>query len=152
VSDSFGGRIMGSLNLVKAGAADSTLTLRGANAVAGAVFVRGGTLAVDETGTLGAPVGGVTVESGTLLLQNSAALADSTTVRLPETGDGGAKIQLAAGVEERVGWLFYGETMRRAGTYGSTASPAQVKDDARFAGTGVLRVLHDNAGTVITLK
>ena len=64
----------------------------------------------------------------------------------------GLLINLSAGVNERVGWLFYGNKMQRVGTYGSSSSSAYHKDDTHFSGNGVLRVLHDNSGTLITVK
>jgi hypothetical protein len=55
-------------------------------------------------------------------------------------------------VNEAVGWLFYGGKMMRGGTYGSTDSPAEHKDNTHFAGSGVLTVLHDQAGLIFFLR
>jgi hypothetical protein len=62
-------------------------------------------------------------------------------------------MKLAAGVNETVGYLYYGATSKRVGTYGSTSSSALYKDDARFSGGGMLTVLHDNVpGTIISIR
>jgi len=62
-------------------------------------------------------------------------------------------MKLAAGVNETVGYLYYGATSKRVGTYGSTSSGALYKDDAHFSGGGMLTVLHDNVpGTIISIR
>ena len=104
VSDSFGGRINGAVSLVKAGAADSVLTLRGTNALTGTVSVQGGTLALDAAGTLGAGCVEISVEEGALSLGNSASVSDDATLIL--AGGGGAKVHIEAGVNESVRNLF----------------------------------------------
>ena len=92
--------------------------------------------------------------SGTLDLSstNPSMIADTAVVTMPESGVSTAKINLAAGVNESVGWLFYGDKMKRAGTYGASGSAATYKDNTHFSGTGVLKVLHDNAGTLMWLR
>jgi hypothetical protein len=108
---------------------------------------------VSSTGTLGSNCTNVFVGgSGTLALSNAGAIADTATVWMPSNGVGTAKIHLADGVDERVGWLYYGNKMQRVGTYGSSSSSAYHKDDTRFSGNGILRVLHDNSGTLIAVK
>jgi hypothetical protein len=71
---------------------------------------------------------------------------------MPPVGTTTAKINLAAGVNEAVGWLYFGDKMQRAGTYGSTSSTAATKDAAHFAGTGVLTVLHDKSGSLLRVQ
>jgi len=150
ISDSFGGRILGAVTLVKDGAADSVLTLRGMNALSGTVAVQSGTLALDATGRLGAGCTNLLVAAGVLAVGNDAALSESATLSL--AAGGGAKVNLAADVTQRVDYLFIGDTMQRVGSYGSTASTATHRDDTYFAGTGILRVLRDNSGTMIILR
>ena len=71
-------------------------------------------------------------------------------MRLAPAGAGSAKISLAAGIDETVGWFFFGGEPMYPGTYGATGSGAEYVDDTRFAGNGVLRVLHGKAkGTLI---
>ena len=88
--------------------------------------------------------------TGTLTVRNSSAIADRAVLRVAAGGD--AKVELAEGVNEAVGYLYLDGEMRRAGTYGSTGSAAAHKDDGVFSGTGVLTVLYDTSGTVIMLR
>mgnify|MGYP003609728789 CR=1 FL=1 len=70
----------------------------------------------------------------------------------PPAGANTAKIVLGPGVDEKVGWLFYGSKMQRVGTYGSTDSAAVHQDNTHFTGPGILTVLHDNSGTMISVR
>ena len=79
-------------------------------------------------------------------------IGDNTIVKMPAVGVDTAKIHLAAGVEESIGWLVFDEKIMRAGTWGSSASGARNKDDTHFSGSGILRVLHDTGGTLILIK
>lgn len=148
VSDIFSGRIAGAINLVKSGATNSTLTLAGLNNFSGATVVNGGTLAVSNS-VLGVCTN-VAVQAGTLSLLSSAAVADTATLSL--ANGGGAKVNLAAGVNEGVRYLYFGDKMKLVGTYGSTSSAATNKDDEHFSGAGILTVLHDNSGLLIKLQ
>jgi hypothetical protein len=144
--------ITGAVSIVKLGTGNLMLT-NAFNKTYGGFTVSNGTLTVAYQGTLGPNSTNIVVGgTGTLLLSNSVAIADTATVRMPEAGSSTAKISLASGVNEAAGWLFYGNLMRRAGTYGSSASAAANKDDTHFAGAGVLTVLHDNAGTLVLLQ
>ena len=144
----FNGSVTGAVTLVKSGT--GALTLSGTSTLSGAVVVSNGTLLVTGAGTLGAACTNVVVAGGTLTLSNSVALADTATLSL--ANGGGAKVDLSAGVNEAVGYLYYGGRQQRAGTYGSTASAAANKNNEHFSGTGILRVLHDNAGTVLFMR
>ncbi len=144
--------ITGAVSIVKLGTGNLMLT-NAFNKTYGNFAVSNGTLCVANRGTLGPNSTNIVVDgTGRLLLSNSVAVADSAVVRMPGAGTSTAKISLADGVNETVGWLFYGDTMRRAGTYGSNLSSATNKDDTHFAGAGMLTVLHDNAGTLIRLQ
>ena len=148
----YDGQLDGALSLVKDGA--GTLTLSNAlSNTRGNFTVSNGTLLVTTASVLGnstnIAVAASDMGTSTLTLQSSAAIADQATVRMPAAGTATAKINLAGGVNEKVGWLLYGDKIRRAGTYGSTSSAAANKDDTHFAGTGVLTVLHDNSGTLL---
>ncbi len=148
----FNGTVTGAVSIVKLGSGNLTLT----NAfitTSGGFAVSNGTLTVANRGTFGPNstrigVGG----TGTLLLSNAVAIADSATVTMPAAGVSTAKINLASGAEEKVGWLFYGDKMQRAGTYGATGSGASYIDNTHFSGSGTLRVLHDCVGTLFSLK
>jgi len=145
------GNITGAVSIVKLGTGNLLFT--GAHATSGGFSVSNGVLAVGVTGTFGNNSTNIAVGgSGTLLLSNSVAVADAATVMMPPAETVTAKINLAAGVEERVGWLYFGDEMQRAGTYGAAGSGANHIDDSHFAGIGMLRVLHDNSGTLVTVK
>ena len=61
-------------------------------------------------------------------------------------------MSLAAGVNEAVGTLFFGDKQKPASTYGATGSGASVINDEHFAGSGILTVLHGNGGTMIQAR
>ena len=151
-NSAFDGRFTGAVNLLKLGAGNLTLT-NATTTTTGSITVNEGTLTVAnaytfDDNTTSIVVGG----TGTLALETSSGISDNAVVSMPAAGVDTAKISLAAGVNETVGWLLYGEKVQRVGTYGSTASSAQHKDDTRFSGTGVLTVRRDDSGTVIMLK
>jgi len=146
----YDGQLDGALSLVKGG----TGTLILSNALSntrGNIVVSNGTLVVAAASKLGNSTN-ITVAvpasgTSTLTLQTSTGLADAATLRIANGGS--AKVSLAAGVNETVSWLFFGDKMMRAGTY--SAASAAVVDTEHFAGTGVLTVLHDKSGTLIKL-
>ncbi|HRR32643.1 MAG TPA: autotransporter-associated beta strand repeat-containing protein [Kiritimatiellia bacterium] len=147
-------RFDGAVSLLKSGT--GTLTLTNAfSATSGGFIVTNGTLAVAAAGTFGPNCTNVTVlGNGTLWLDNpnSVAIADTAVVTMPAAGVASAKINLSAGVNERIGWLFYGDKMKRAGTYGAVGSGAQYQDDTHFTGSGILTVSHDQSGTLMFVK
>jgi len=145
----FKGSVTGAVSLVKSGT--GALTLSGANTLSGAAVVSNGTLLVTGAGTLGAACTNVVVAGGTLTLSNSVAIADTAALNIANGGS--AKVNLAGGVNETVGFLYFAGRQQRAGTYSAVSGGGvQVVDAIHFAGTGILRVLHDNAGTVISLR
>ena len=147
----FNGSVTGAVSIVKLGTGNLTLT----NAfitTSGSFAVSNGTLTVSNKGTFGPNSTNIFVGgTGTLLLSNSVAIADAAAVRMPAAGTATAKINLAPGVNETVSWLFYGGVYMRAGTYGSSGSGAVFKDDTHFSGAGILRVLKDRSGTLMSL-
>ena len=143
------GSITGAVSLVKNGS--GTLTLTRACTTFGSFIVSNGTLAVSATGTLGVNSTNVVVAGGTLSLSNSTAIADSATLVI--ANGGAAKAALAAGVNESVAYLYFGDRQQRAGTYSAAAGGGVQKvDTEHLAGTGILTVLRDSAGTVISLR
>ncbi|MDA3923362.1 MAG: hypothetical protein PF904_01520 [Kiritimatiellae bacterium] len=142
-----GSSIEGEVTLVKMGA--ESLTLTSTNATSGSFIVSNGTLVVSALGSFGENSTNVTVVAGTLILQSSVSVSDSATLTI---ADGGAKVSLAAGVNEIVDYLILGDTPKRATTYGVTGSGASVTDDAHFDGSGILTVLRDKSGTVIVIR
>ena len=150
VVSEYNGSLTGSVTLVKTGT--GALALSGTNTTYGSFVVSNGTLIVNSTGTFGMNSTNIVVGgTGTLTLSNAVAIADSATVKMPAVGISTAKISLPAGVNESVGWLFYGDKMQRVGTYGATGSGANHVDDTHFSGNGILKVLHDNSGTMISV-
>jgi len=80
------------------------------------------------------------VKGGVMALEHGAAFGTNTVVRFVQTGGTYGKLDLAAGVKQRVAALEFDGVAQRTGTWGSSSSAARHKDDARFTGTGVLRV------------
>ena len=145
-STTFSGALDGRVSLAKKGI--GTLTFSNViSQTAGDLSVYSGTVAVAETGGF-ANVQNIWVYGGTFELRNGTAVPDTASVWISE----GAKVNLAAGINETVGYLFYNENTKRVGTYGSTASTAQHKDDTHFSGSGILTVLRDSAGTFFSLQ
>jgi len=142
-----GSAIEGEVSIVKLG--DGTLTLTSTNTTAGSFIVSNGTLVVSATGSFGENSTNVVVAAGTLTLQSSVSIADTATLSI---ADGGAQVNLEPGVNESVAYMFWGETPKRAGTYGATGSGAANIDNAHFAGSGILTVLRDHSGTVILVR
>jgi len=142
-----GSSIEGSVSIVKSGT--GTLTLTGTNTYSGATVVSNGTLVVSSTGMLGNSTN-IIVAIGTLTLQNSACITNTALVRI--ASGGGAKVNLAAGVNATVNALYYDDMQKSAGTYGATGSGASKINDEHFSGSGILTVLHGNGGTVIGLR
>ena len=143
----FAGTLAGNLGLVKAG--NGTLMLAGTNNTYGSFIVSNGTLVVSGTGTLGVNSTNVVVAVGTLVLSNSVSIANNAAVRI--ANGGGAKVSLAAGVNETVGTLWFADKQRPGGTYGAAGSGASVIDAEHFSGTGILTVLHGNGGMLLSL-
>jgi hypothetical protein len=153
-SSTYEGQLTGAVGLFKTGtgALILTNTANAANTTVGNFTVSNGTLVVTAASSLGNSTNIVVGGNGTLLLSNSVAIANSAVVRMPPVGTTTAKINLASGVNETVGWLYFGEKMQRSGTYGSTGSSATVKDNEHFAGTGMISVLHDKSGFLLRIQ
>jgi autotransporter-associated beta strand protein len=150
-TSTFNGSFTGALDVVKLNL--GSLTLSNTNTTYGRFCVSNGALIVSSTGTLGDNATNIVVGgSGTLVLSNSVAIADSATVTMPEEGVSTAKINLADGVNEAVRYLSFGNKQKRAGTYGSSDSPAANKDNDHFSGKGMLTVVFDDFGTLIKLQ
>ncbi|HNX34981.1 MAG TPA: autotransporter-associated beta strand repeat-containing protein [Kiritimatiellia bacterium] len=154
VDTTYGGSFAGAVSLIKRGAGTLTLTneMDRSTTTSGGVTVKAGTLKIaGDYGSLGPACTNITVEgTGTLALESAVSmLSDDAAVRLVPANAGSAKISLAAGVDETVGWFFCGGEPMYPGTYGAAGSGAEYVDDSRFAGSGVLRVLHGKAKGMI---
>lgn len=113
----------------------------GDNTIAGAIPDGDGSVtSIEKTGT-GTWVlsgdntfsGATDITGGILKLAGSSTLADDANVTI-----NGGKLDLATGVQEKVGGLVLGSTAQADGTYGSTASDADNTDDTYFSGEGIL--------------
>lgn len=145
---SFSGTLAGKLKIAKTGA--GTLTLAGTNTISGGIAVNAGALVLSGVGTLGDGCTNVAVNVGTLTFSNSVGVADSAVLQI--ANGGAAKVNAASGVNATVGYLFFGDKQRPAGTYGATGSGARAIDDEHFAGSGIVTVLHGSSGTLIRLQ
>ncbi len=134
----------GALSVVKRGA--SELRLHGTHSMTGDLTVEAGRVTL-KAGCAFEAVPQVSVTGGTLALEDDATVSDAALLRI-ETG---GVVDIAPGLVESVGWLRINGAEKRAGTYGATGSGARYIDDTHFSGSGQLRVLHDNGGTVIIL-
>ncbi|MEN9840299.1 MAG: hypothetical protein RL376_99 [Verrucomicrobiota bacterium] len=119
----------GSIALLKTGNGNQTLS--GANTYSGGTTVNAGTLTVSGTGKLGS--GDLTIANGALCLitTGNGAIADTAAVSLGTTG----KLDLAAGIFERVASLSINGVPAARGVWNS------LRDPAHFGGTGNLLVL-----------
>jgi autotransporter-associated beta strand protein len=105
-----------------------------------------GTWTLSATNTF---TGSTTVSGGTLVLAGGTCLSDTNLLTIST----GGKVQLEAGVKEKVGLLNFGATPQSTGTWGSTSSSAQ-NTSTNFLGTGILYVGIDipASGTLIQIR
>jgi len=99
---------------------------------------------VEKNGAFG--TGDVTLnENVELVLTSRGArndmIADSAALRLTRTERGNSRVTLRAGVDETIRLLLIDEHIQAAGTWGSSESPAEHKNDDFFSGPGILRVV-----------
>jgi len=103
----------------------------GANAVISLTKAGNGTWFLSGTNTYS---GATTVSGGTLVLAGSKCLSDTANLTL----QAGAKVRLEEKVKEMVGALYFGAVQQAAGSWGSSSSAADNKNDTYFLGSGVL--------------
>ena len=148
------------------------LVLSGANTYTGGTTVRGGTVFVgDPTAATANPTaslgtGDVLVESGAFVFSGATArltlqtgvldaIADTATLTLLGGSNFGVAddgfAELGEGVNEVVGSLVLGFEPQFAGTYGSSSSPAEFKNDEYFAGTGMITVIPEPGAVTMLL-
>ena len=139
----------GAVTVVQAGS--GLLDIGRTNYTSGAFIVSNGVLRLNSAGgSVGASCTAVTVAGGTLELQNAAALSPAVAVTFPSGSTG--VIHIPGGVTVPADTLWFGDTQKRAGTWGASGSGARYVDDTRFAGAGTLTVLRDKSGTLLTLQ
>ena len=143
----FAGPLTGALSLTKTGT--GTLTLSNSlSSTTGNITVTNGTLVAACANSLGNSTN-ITVTGAAAQLELRTSSGITNTAALTIANDG-AKVNLAAGVNEAVGYLYFGNKQQRAGAYSATSgSGVQVVDPAHFAGTGILTVLHDKSGSLL---
>ena len=90
--------------------------------------------------------GDTTVNGGVLQLASGGSLNTATTVRIAS----GAAMDLD--VNQTVDKLYLNDALQSAGTWGSTSSGAQNKNNTYFAGTGILTVSNGHGGTLFKFK
>jgi autotransporter-associated beta strand protein len=149
----FDGQFSGAVSLIKAGTGTLILT-NSISTTTGNITVSNGTLVVASGSNLGNSTNITVMAAATgtnaLTLHVSTSITNTATLNIANGNS--AKLSLAAGVNETVGWLYFGEKMQRAGIYGSNSSSAAIKDDTHFAGAGVLTVLHDKSGSLLRVQ
>ena len=136
------------------------LVLNGDNTYSGGTLIRGGTVVVGGSASASLGTGDVVVISAHAVFPNSSAkltiqsgvldaIADSATLSLAGGNVGGVAddgyVQLQAGVNEIVGGLVLGSVPQQFGTYGSTLSGANFKNNEYFSGEGIITVIPEPA-------
>jgi autotransporter-associated beta strand protein len=112
-----------------------TLTLNAANTYDGGTTVAGGTLEVGS----GSIVGAVTVNGGTLQLDNPASLSPDAILTLAS----GVTVNLNYGGTQTIYALFIGGIQQPNGVYGASVNPSGI-----FTGPGTLTVLGASPPTI----
>ncbi|OGV70303.1 MAG: hypothetical protein A2283_03430, partial [Lentisphaerae bacterium RIFOXYA12_FULL_48_11] len=135
------GTISGTGGLTKI--STGTLTLSGYNTYSGTMIISNGTLAI--TGVDGSAGGStnIIVEKDALLsIDTLSGNAIGDTARLVINSDATTtgRVYLASHIRKTVGSIYFGATPAGAGTWGSSASTADNKNDDYFTGTGILRI------------
>ncbi len=123
--------------------------LTAASSSSGTVQVTSGRLEFAAPNGAWTNAAALVVKGGELVLGHSGAIGRETDVFF-EGGSG--RIELAAGVAQKCRDLYFDGVRQRPGTYGSSQSGAQYRDDARFAGAGALNVLSDGKGFMLIFR
>jgi autotransporter-associated beta strand protein len=155
-TNTIGAKITGSGGLTKT--STGTLTLTATNLYSGGTYVGSGTLRVGD-GTYAATLGSGNVEvhaGATLQVSCANAIANEATLSVLYSGLYNGRIQLDTGVNETIRFLYLGGTPMPSGTYGSSVSAADKKNDQYFSGEGMLTVSGDatrlRLGTLISIQ
>ena len=144
-------RVTGNVSLVKGG--DASFTFNTNITATGTLTVTGGVFALTAK-TTWANCTNVTVcgEGAVFELNADSPIDTKAGVRLAN----GGKMALNGDIEVAAGVVWFEdeeEVSAERGTYGSSASNAQFKDDVHFTGTGVLRVTRSKGhGTILLVR
>jgi len=124
------------------------------NPFAGNVHIERGTCRIEGAGTL---LGAIRVNVGTGVtfdIRNTGdALSDDATLSIANDTDPGTGVTLAAGVTEQLETLVLGGVTYGSGdgSFGSSASAADNRDDEFFSGTGII-MLPEVTGTMLLIR
>jgi fibronectin-binding autotransporter adhesin len=136
ISTVFSGLITGSggsLNIN--GNSSGTLILSNyANDYTGLTTINGGKLDISTAGS--SIAGNVTVNGGTLELDNNAALATTATLTMAAS----ITVNLNFSGTQTVAALFFGSTNQATGLWGAPGNPGATFTDSRFTGSGLILV------------
>jgi autotransporter-associated beta strand protein len=131
----FAGLITGSGSFTLNGNSSGMLTLSNyANTYTGGTIINGGTLDVSITGS--SISGDATVNSGTLKLDNNAALSSTATLTLGAA----ATVNLNYSGTQTIAALYFGATSQATGLWGAVGNAGATFTDSRFTGPGLLLV------------
>ena len=139
--------IRGNISFVKGG--DSPWATSKSIEATGSLTVTGGVFALVGAATW-TKCTNVVVRGGTAVveLNASGALAPRVDVSLSD----GGKLDLGdVGTVQTAGYLVIDGALRPGGTWGSSASAAENKDDVHFSGAGILDV-RKNRGTLLLVR
>ena len=113
-----------------------TLNLSGTgNGYSGGTTINGGTLHGKVAGSI---PGNVTVNSGTLQLDNAAAMSSTATLTLDSTA--AVVLNFAVGTPQTINALYFGSTPQATGLWGAPTNVSATYTDSRFSGTGLLNI------------
>jgi len=134
------GTLEGAVSFVKDGSGTFTLT-NGTWTTSGQVCVSNGTLRLAAGSSFGTNCLRVSVSgaSSRLHLATTNTIANNGAVYLENSG----KLEIADTVVENIDVLYLDGVAQLAGTYGSSTSSAQNKNDTYFAGRGILIVANE---------
>lgn len=136
---------VGKAGLCKKGALP--LVIASVSSTTGTLEVAEGTLSFTDDGAW-ENVSAVNVSGGTLVLDKAKRIAKTCEMTIT-----GGSVNLDGSFTQNVNELYIGEARAEVGTYGSSASRAQHKDDDHFTGPGILHVTHGFPdGTCILLR
>jgi len=142
----YNGLISGAVHIIKNGTGTITFT-NGISTTTGDFTVNTGTVVVAQSASLGTNANTI-VNGGILELRTETALWNGTSLFIANAG----KVKIASGVSATVQKLYINGLQQERGTYGTATSGASHIDDSHFADSGVLHVLYDKPGTMISVK
>ena len=80
----------------------------------------------------------VVIKGGTMVFEHSDSVGRKTDVVFQKMNNAYGKLRLEAGVAQKVQFVYIDGVQQKSGTYGSSSSSADHKNDTLFEGTGVI--------------